>query len=29
MPFQKITPKFINKIFILGEIDDQYIQIAC
>ena len=29
MPFQKITPKFINKIFILGEINDHFIQIAC
>ena len=29
MPFQKITPKFINKIFILDEINDDFIQIAC
>ena len=26
---QKITPKFINKIFILGEINDHFIQIVC
>ena len=29
MPFQKITPKFINKIFILGKINDHFIQIVC
>ena len=29
MPFQKITPKFINKIFISGETNDHFIQIAC
>ena len=29
MPFQKITPKFINKMFILGDINDNFIQIAC
>ena len=28
MPFKKITPKFINKLFILDEIDDYIIQIA-